>query len=260
MRSARGTVWSTQALDYETSERKGRRVNAPVSVKDLWRSRLYVPNFRIREAARYAHLSSQTVANWHGKPGQNRKPTLSVKEKGAALSYLQLIEVAVVASFRKSGVTLAKIKVAREYLSKQMQAEFPFAEYRFKTDGKELWMDYAQFEADSGDNTLLVASKRGQLAWGDIIGRLQEFDYENDGGLAIRWHVAGRDENVIIDPKIQFGAPSVEGVATWAFRGRWDAGEEIDDIADDFGVSNLDVLAALRFEGVDAAGGRPARQ
>lgn len=231
-------------------------MNMAVPGREFWRSRLYVPNYRIREAARYAHLSPQTVAKWHGKPGNNRKPALSAKEKGASLSYLQLIEVAVVSSFRKAGVTLKKIGAAREYLAKQMEAEFPFAAYRFKTDGKDLWMDYAQFEANAGDKTLLAASQGGQLAWSDIIGRLHEFDYENDAGLAIRWHVAGRDENVIIDPRIQFGAPSVEGVATWAFKGRWEAGEELDDIADDFGVSNSDVLAALRFEGVDPRGGR----
>lgn len=225
----------------------------------FWRARLTIPNYRIREAARYAHLSSQTVANWHSKPGANRRSTLSTKESGAALSYLQLIEVAVVASFRKSGVSLKKIKAAREYLAKQLEAEFPFASYRFKTDGKELWMDYAQFEAKAGDKTLLAASRGGQLAWTDIIGRLHEFDYESDEGLAIRWHVAGRDESVVIDPRIQFGAPSVEGVATWAFRGRWEAGETLDDIADDFGVANLDVLAALSFEGIEVEGGRGPR-
>lgn len=234
-------------------------MNMAVPEREFWRSRLYVPNYRIREAARYAHLSAQTVAKWHSKPGSNRKSTLSAKDKGAALSYLQLIEVAVVSSFRKAKVTLKKIEAAREYLSKQMEVEFPFAAYRFKTDGKELWMDYAQFEAAAGDKTLLAASSGGQLAWTDIIGRLHEFDYENDGGLAIRWHVAGRDENVIIDPRIQFGAPSVEGVATWAFKGRWEAGEGLDDIADDFGVSNSDVLAALRFEGIEAGSGREAR-
>lgn len=234
-------------------------MNMAVSGSDFWRTRLYVPNYRIREAARYASLSAQTVAKWHSKPGSNRKSTLSLKPQGAALSYLQLIEVAVVSSFRKAGVTLKKIAAAREYLSKQLEAEFPFAEYRFKTDGKDLWMDYAQFEATAGDKTLLAASQGGQLAWGDIIGRLQEFDYENDDGLAIRWHVAGRDENVIIDPRIQFGAPSVEGVATWAFKGRWEAGEDIDEIADDFGIANVDVLAGLRFEKVDPNAGRPTR-
>lgn len=234
-------------------------MNMAVPQREFWRSRLYVPNYRIGEAARYARLSPQTVAKWHTKPGANRGSTLSTKEKGAALSYLQLIEVAVVSSFRNAGVSLKKIKAAREYLAKQLEAEFPFAVYRFKTDGKELWMDYAQFEADAGDRTLLAASKGGQLAWSDIIGRLLEFDYEDDAGLAIRWHVAGRDASVVIDPRVQFGAPAVEGVATWAFRGRWEAGEDVDGIAEDFGIPNSDVIAALRFEGVETGGGREAR-
>lgn len=233
-------------------------MNAPVNERDFWRARLYIPNYRIRDAARYAHLSSQTVANWHGRPGSNAKPTLSEKAKGASLSYLQLIEVAVVASFRKAGVSLKKVKSAREYLAKQMEAEFPFAQYRFKTDGRELWMDYAQFEADAGDKTLLVASCGGQLAWSDIIGKLQEFDYDADG-LAVRWRVGGADHDIVIDPRVQFGAPAVGGVATWVYKGRWEAGEPLDEIADDFGVPNSSVLQALRFEGVIPEQGRESR-
>lgn len=233
-------------------------MNMAVANSEFWRARLFVPNYRIQEAARYAEISSQTVSAWHGKPGSNRKPTLSPKEAGAALSYLQLIEVAVVASFRKAGVTLKKIKAAREYLSKQLEAEHPFAQYRFKTDGKELWMDYAQLHAPS-DKTLLVPSMGGQLAWTDIIGRLQEFEYDEDSKLAVQWRVAGAAKSILIDPRVQFGAPAIDGVATWVFKGRWKAGEPVDEIADDFGVPNSAVLEALAFEGIDVEGGRQTR-
>lgn len=233
-------------------------MNAHVKSSELWRARLFVPNYIIRDVARYAQLSPQTVASWHSKPGGNSPSTLSTKEKGKALSYLQLIEVAVVSSFRKAGVSLKKIRAAREYLSKQLQAEYPFAQYRFKTEGKEIWMDYAQFEANAGDKTLLKASEKGQLAWTDIIGRLQEFEYET-GGLATKWYVAGTDSEITIDPRIQFGAPSIDGIATWVFKGRWDAGEPLDEIADDFGVPNSAVLEALAFEGIDTESGRMLR-
>lgn len=233
-------------------------MNMQTPASEFWRSRLFVPNYRIKEAARYADIATQTVASWHGRPGGNQKPTLSAKERGAALSYLQLIEVAVVASFRKAGVTLKKIKLAREYLAKQLEAEHPFAQYRFKTDGKELWMDYAQLHAPS-DKTLLAASLGGQLAWTDIIGRLQEFEYDDDVKLATKWRVAGADKSIIIDPRIQFGAPAIDGVATWVFKGRWEAGEPIDEIADDFGVPNSSVFEALAFEGINAAEGRVRR-
>jgi uncharacterized protein (DUF433 family) len=233
-------------------------MNMALQPQDFWRSRLFIPNYRIRDAARYTHLSSQTVGNWHAKPGSNKKATLSTKANGEALSYLQLIEVAVVASFRKTGLSLKKIRSAREYLAHKLQAEHPFAEYRFKTDGKELWMDYAQIEANDGDKTLLVASQKGQLAWTDIIGKLQEFEYEDDG-LAIKWHVAGVDQDIVIDPRIHFGAPAIDGVPTWVFKGRWEAGEPLDEIADDFGVPNSAVSEALIFEGINPDIGREQR-
>lgn len=233
-------------------------MNIAASDGEFWRSRLFVPNYRIREAAKYADIAPQTVSSWHSRPGANRKSTLSSKEQGAALSYLQLIEVAVVASFRKAGVTLKKIKTAREYLSKQLEVEHPFAQYRFKTDGKELWMDYAQLHAPS-DKTLMAASLGGQLAWTDIIGRLQEFEYDTETELAIQWRVAGESKSILIDPRIQFGAPAIDGIATWVFKGRWQAGEPIDEIADDFGVPNSAVLEALEFEGINVEGGRPTR-
>ena len=230
-----------------------------VAPSDFWRTRLYFPNYKIRDAARYSDLSPQTVASWHGQPGSNQNSTLSNKKKGGALSYLQLIEVAVVAAFRKSGVTLKKIRSAREYLSKELEAEHPFAEYRFKTDGKELWMDFAQLHTRGNDKTLLAPSLGGQLAWTDIIGKLQEFEYGDDG-LAVRWRVDGPESSILIDPRVQFGAPAVDGVPTWIFKGRFEAGEPLDEIADDFGVPNSSVTDALRFEGIDLAADLPRRR
>ena len=99
-----------------------------------WKRRLYIPNYQVREAARYAQISPQTVTAWH-------KRILSEKEKRAELSYLQLIEMAVVAAARKAGMKLKDIEAAREYASTKLRSEFPFAEYEFKTDGKHLLFD-----------------------------------------------------------------------------------------------------------------------
>jgi hypothetical protein len=59
-----------------------------------WKRRLFIPNYQVGEAARYAGIDPQTVAAWH-------KRMLSKREKRAELSYLQLIELAVVAAARK---------------------------------------------------------------------------------------------------------------------------------------------------------------
>lgn len=209
-----------------------------------WRRRMYLPNYQIGEAARYAQISPQTVAAWHRA---NEKPTLSLKEQRAALSYMQLIEVAVVAAFRRGGILLKDIRAAREYASQVLRKEFPFSEYHFKTDGKNLLIDYEQVAGKKkGEGKLLVANRRGQLAWRAIIGTLNEFEYGD--GIAVRWHVAGKSSPVVIDPRIAFGAPTVAGTPTWIIKGRHDAGESDGDISEDFGISKSEVQKALEFE------------
>jgi uncharacterized protein (DUF433 family) len=213
--------------------------------KGTWRDRLYIPNYQIREAARYADISAKTVVAWH-KDGN----TLSVRESRAALSYMQLIELAVVAAFRKAGVTLKSIKATRAYVAKELKSEFPFAEFRFKKDGKRLVMDYGQIEKDGGTDKLLRADQNGQFAWAQILGRLHEFEYE-DGGVAIRWHLGGRTSDIVIDPRVAFGTPAIGGTPTWVLKGRWEAGESIEEIAEDFGMDELSVVAGLNFEGIN---------
>lgn len=215
-----------------------------------WRRRLYVASYQLSEAAKYAQVSAKTVADWH-RVGGRKDMTLSVRTKGEALSYLQLIEVAVVAAFRKMNVSLKRIRDARDYCAKVLEVEYPFAQYKFKTDGKGLLMDYEQVVGAKGKGTLLRPDQGGQLAWDAVIGRrLKEFEYV-DGGVAIRWHLAGPKSPVVIDPRISFGAPTVSGTPTWIVRGRWEAGETIDDIAKDFDLNRTQVKKALAFEGVD---------
>lgn len=212
-----------------------------------WRRRLTLPAYKVGDAAKYAQISRQTILSWESSSGS--KPVVTNRADGASLSYLQLVELAFVAQLRKAGVKLPVIKDAREYVQLQLGSEFPFAQYAFKTDGKDILMKYNNFVAGQPESKLMVANKH-QLAWGEILGdKFQEFKYED--GLAVQWHVAGKESPVLIDPRISFGAPMIGGVATWAIKGRWDAGESADDIAEDFSIDRAKVEHALKFEGID---------
>ncbi|MGA2293058.1 DUF433 domain-containing protein [Bradyrhizobium sp.] len=216
-----------------------------------WLRRLYLPSYQIAEAAKYADISPQTVAAWH----RLEKHFLE-KEDKAALSYMQLIEVAVVAAFRKMGVPLKNIRATRDYAKHHLKSEYPFATFRFKEGAKHLYLDSHELE-DVAPGSVVQTDQGGQLAWEIVIGRLREFDYEKEHeGLALKWHVAGRSSPIIIDPRIAFGAPAVKGTPTWIIRGRWDAGESYSDIAEDFGIVSTDVKEALKFEGVVPGGRR----
>ena len=219
-----------------------------------WRRRLYLPAYRIAAAARYAETSPQTVSRWHHGSGAGAAG-MPEREARAALSYLQLIEVAVVAAFRRKGVSLKAVRVARKYAAQMFEKEYPFAEVEFARVGRELLLDLGDVLPDREKGTV-VASQWGQRAWDEF---LPEFDYGEDG-LAARWFVRGRDCPVLIDPRLSFGAPTVRGVPTWAIRGRRDAGETIDEIVEEFARARDEeefarardeVRAALSFE--DAA-------
>jgi uncharacterized protein (DUF433 family) len=215
-------------------------MNAAVRPHEFWRERLSVPNYRVSEAARYAHITDQTIRNWH-KLG-NRPSPLGSREPGKALSYLQLIELAVVAACRKAGMALPKIRASREYLSDEFRDPHPFATQKLLTDGVDLMME-------CGDE-LLATNLKGQLVWKKVIqDRLKEFVYLDD--IAAQWHVAGSNSSVLIDPRVQFGRPSVRGIPTWIIAARHDAGEGIPAIARDFGIPRSMVADAFAFEGVD---------
>jgi uncharacterized protein (DUF433 family) len=208
-----------------------------------WRKRLRIPAYPVGEAARYAQISANTVAAWH----KIEQKILSAKQQRERLSYLQLIELAVVAAFRKAKFSLNEIRAAREYVKKNLKSEYPFAEYEFKRYGKSLFTEY---EEAGGARHLLKANQDGQLAWKEIIGPvLEEFEYEHEG-VAIRWHLGGPTSPIIIDPRVSFGAPAVKGTPTWIIKGRFDAGESDSEIAEDFDLDIFSVREALKFEGV----------
>jgi uncharacterized protein (DUF433 family) len=212
-----------------------------------WLRRLYLPAYSISEAAYFAKTSPQTVSHWHYNKGK-LGPVILGKDKDKPLSYLQLIEVAFVSTMREF-MSLQKIRKAREYARTTFNVEFPFAQLRWKTEGTHLLINLKDIEGDSEIDKLVVCDKSGQEAWGTIMAeRFTQFVYED--GLALIWHLRGIDCPVNINPRISFGAPSIKGIPTWILKGRWLAGESIEEIQEDFQIDLELIQYGLEFEGV----------
>ena len=210
---------------------------------ERWKRRLYLPAYRVAEAARYTGVHPNTVSAWHFRRGS----VLPDRTKRRPLSYLELVEVAFVAFFRRLNISMQRVRDARDYIAKNIEAEYPFASVQFKTEGLHILMEYHQFDPSAKLDWAVVADEYGQLGWTDLMGhRFAEFDYEYE--IAIRWHLAGRGSSVVIDPRIAFGAPAVSGLPTWVIRGRHEAGEAPEEIADDFDIEEAAVREALNFE------------
>jgi len=166
------------------------------------------------------------------------------------LSYLQLIEIAVVAAMRKQGVRLPEIRAARTFFADRLGLRFPFAQAKFKSDGIDILLDYEHSVRDNIKDKLVTANRGGQLIWtGAISRRLKEFNYGEDGNV-VTWKLNGVESDIEISPQIAFGAPNIAGVTTAAIRQRWVGGYNIADISEDFELPHDAVEEAILFEGL----------
>ena len=155
-----------------------------------WRRRLHLPAYQIGDVARYAGTAPQTVTYWHYRGGQ-LGPVLPGRVRRQPLSYLQLVEIAFVATFRALGVPLQRIRRARIYASQVLNSENPFAEYKWLTEGYHVMLDLRDVDSDPKIDRLIVGDSAGQIAWRDMVSeRFAQFDYED--GLALVWWVRGR--------------------------------------------------------------------
>src|SRR5207249_4692428 len=66
--------------------------------ENAWRRRLFLPHYQVQEAAKYADIDAGTVIRWQ-KSAMGE--AIAPRQRRVALSYMQLIELAVVAALRK---------------------------------------------------------------------------------------------------------------------------------------------------------------
>ena len=220
----------------------------------LWLERLDLPAYTVPEAERYAGLHRAEISEWFRarlEPGPSDSPEC------ATISYLELVEVAFVASFRSMGVPMELIRFANDNLAPMVEAEHklavrlirkhPFAALRFKKIGhgvlEELLRSAPSCVKRKGDFT--------PTDWPAVLeSRFAEFDYHSDYGIAIRWRLAGPDSRVVIDPRVAFGDPMISGsgLATWVIKGSCEAGYTVQEISDEYQIDEIGVRDAIAFE------------
>ena len=213
---------------------------------ELWRQGLYQPRYRVSEAARYAEVPARTIGYWFrgGKLGPMPFPP-----RGAGLSYYQLIEIALVSTFRNLGVPLGQIQKVRDYAADALESDRPFAEYDWMIQGPQALSHFAKVKGHQAVKRLIAVDQDGPAGWAEAVAeRFQQFDYEEN--LALAWHLRGREHPVKIDSRIRHGDPIVQGLPTWVLRERWHSGETVTHIADDFNLHPDNVRYAWEFEGV----------
>jgi len=137
-----------------------------------------------------------------------------------------------------------------EYVRRAFGTRRPLAEERFETDGVELFVN--KFGA------LIGATQEGQLAMREILRDRLKHVLRDPQGMPEKIvlfpapveQLANASGAVVINPKISFGRPVLDGfgVRTTVLVERFNAGDDVDELAHDYGVPREAIENAIRCE------------
>jgi uncharacterized protein (DUF433 family) len=209
--------------------------------------------YTVSEASRIVGTSAQNVRRWlrgYEAPGHRMEPVFGVKNAGAdeplQVSFLQLVEIAVVVAFRSHGVSLKRLRDAHAYARTAFDFDYPFASMDLGESGGHVLHQFEE-ERPDGKGKLVELDGSGQFVLPEMVKvRILEFDFVDR--LAVRWFPFGRTVPVVIDPHLAAGNPTVHGtrVTVETLRKRWKAGEPMASIADDLELEVGDVESILQ--------------
>jgi uncharacterized protein (DUF433 family) len=208
------------------------------------------PIFTLRETAGYLGVPKSTIHEW-GRPPSDRTRLITVfprHGRDATVPFIGFAEAYVLATFRRSGVPLQRIRPVVEVLFREIGIEHALASRHLYTDGAEVLFDYAQERSDQ-DLLELVVVRTGQKQFSELVrDHLRRITYGEDGWAAqVQLPIYGRAV-VVVDPYVAFGLPVVKqgGARVEDLVDRFLAGDTIGDIADDFEVPQDQVEDIIR--------------
>jgi len=221
-----------------------------------------MPLYTAAEAARYLRLPASTVRAWsfgqgyRVKEGQRQfKAVISIADaKARRMSFLNLVELLVLAAIRKDHhVELKQVRRAIEFLRKKFPSAHPLADNQFQTNGIDLFVEkYGH---------LLNISQDGQIAMKEVIQQYLKLVERDASGVPFKLHLPRRADApeplaaVVIDPERGYGRPVLDGrgIRTEVVIERFEAGESIASLADDYGLSVPVIEDILRSQSLRAA-------
>ncbi len=182
------------------------------------------------DAARLLDLSPPRVSRWakgdtywltySPSPMRRRQPPvvksrLSKLRGGYWLSFLDLMELRVIkALVDQHDLSLQHVRKIGTLASRIFDTPYPFASRRIFTEGDRVFASLTR-DADLSEMVELADVKHRQLIAGELFDQyLSAVEFEKKSMLAIRWWPRGRNVPIVLDPRVAFGAPVVEGTGT----------------------------------------------
>jgi uncharacterized protein (DUF433 family) len=215
------------------------------------------PAYTLAEAARYLKVASATLRSWVvGRPYPKGggiahfQPLIrSASRQPAMLSFWNLIEAHVLRSLRTDhGVSIKALRQAVAYAEKSLSIVNLLLSKELRTQAGVVFLEHY--------GELIELSASGQLAmrrlFDEHLKRVEWDEWQFPVRLYpfVSSEVQSFDRPIAIDAKIAFGRPVVLrlGITTEIIAERMDAGENVSELASDYGLSEAEIEQAILYE------------
>jgi uncharacterized protein (DUF433 family) len=201
-----------------------------------------------RNPRRFIKPSSRHLYTWIRLGLQWDQP-VKVSSKDRVITFEDLIRLRMYTILRSRGFSFRAIQEAEKRARTMVEHPQPFVTEPLWTTGSHIFMRVSE---------LLVSLNSGGQTGMDFLWQYLDPASPHHGitfgrhAAATRWAPAS---GVVIDPQVQFGEPCIEGtrIATetvWSF---YSAGDSLDVLSAGYGVSPIEIEAAIDWERLRAA-------
>lgn len=206
-----------------------------------------------KEVARHLRIPESTVYYWLGEQagGEPLVHRVEPEKRGwPSVPFVAVVEAYVLRSLRDLGLAKHAIREAAAEVRRSFDTPYALATKQITTDGVDIFINYADDGlARVGDN---------QRPFREVIDDyLHYIRWDTTDGFAasLRLSQYPKAAPVIIDPRFGWGAPVVEAtkVPVDAVVDLWSAGERLEDVAYEYGMSRDQVEAICRVAVARAA-------
>lgn len=210
------------------------------------------------EAARLIGADPAAVRRWGFGYRRDREyeavvsTELSKREGHYAVTFVELVELISVREMLDLGLTWPKVRKGLETFRRLLEVEHPFAMKRWFADPAGL---FVRLEREQGKDLLIELVGHGQVSMFEPLRQYLNVLEFGPQGLPERWYPAGPEAGIVVDPRVAFGQPVVQGTSTRTavlYR-MHQGGEDIPTIAWAYELDSAEVEAAIQFEASLAA-------
>lgn len=204
-----------------------------------------LPQYRYRDASRALNIPASTLRAW--TRGQEGFESVFHPAAHDRLSYFNLIEAQVLRAIRHDGkIPMHAVRVALDDARSQFGIDRLLIHRDFRFGAVGLFIErYSE---------LVSLTRSGQIAIKHLlIEHLDRVEYGKDGLPRLffpRVGVASDSRIIRLNPFVSFGRATVttRPISTQAIVARIDAGESVEEVADDYEIEREEVEAAIYYE------------